>query len=156
MISLPNPNYSVVEDTTDDSHIDQNDVNVTLTFAEHELMCDIMCQASTMMDFACPDMFDLLIDSELVQRYTMIENLRERFNTAWSDRFSTGMKFTDLKFEPHPNYKTSGVQAKYFFSNDYGVSVVRFPVLMVLLKDYMKSQFSKELKMTMNYVMILL
>jgi hypothetical protein len=37
------------------------------------------------------------------------------------------MKFTDLKFEPHPNYKTSGVQAKYFFSNDYGVSVVRSP-----------------------------
>jgi predicted DNA-binding protein (UPF0278 family) len=89
MISLPNPNYSVVEDTTDDSHIDQNDVNVTLTFAEHELMCDIMCQASTMMDFVCPDMFDLPIDSEIVQRYTMIENLRERLNTAWSDRFNT-------------------------------------------------------------------
>jgi hypothetical protein len=90
MISLPTPNYSVVEDTTDDSHIDKNDLNVTVTFAEHEFMCDILCQAETMMNFACPyGMFDLPIDSELVQRYTMIENLRERFNTAWSDRFNT-------------------------------------------------------------------
>jgi hypothetical protein len=90
MISLPNPNYSVVEDTTDDSHIDQNDVNVTLTYAEHEFMCEILRQAVDMMDFACPyRIFDMPIDSELVQRYTMIENLRERFNTAWHDRFVT-------------------------------------------------------------------
>jgi hypothetical protein len=33
-------------------------------------------------------MFDLPIDSEIVQRYTMLENLRERFNTLWSDRFT--------------------------------------------------------------------
>lgn len=89
MIALSVHNYPIAEDTTDDSHIDQNDVNVTLTFAEHELMCDILCQAETMMDFASPcGILDMPIDSELVQRYTMIENLRERFNTAWSDRFS--------------------------------------------------------------------
>jgi hypothetical protein len=90
MIALSVPNYPIAEDTTDDSHIDQNDVDVTLTYAEHELMCDILCQAETMMNFACPyGVFDLPIDSELVQRYTMSENLRERFNTAWSDRFNT-------------------------------------------------------------------
>jgi hypothetical protein len=89
MISLPTPDYPVVEDTTDDSHIDQNDVNVTLTFAEHEMMCDMLCQAVTIMDFASPySMFDLPIDSDVVQRYSMIENLRERFNTSWSDRFN--------------------------------------------------------------------
>jgi hypothetical protein len=37
------------------------------------------------------------------------------------------MKFTDLKFEPHPHYEDCGVQAKYFFPNGYGVSVVSFP-----------------------------
>jgi hypothetical protein len=89
MIALSVANYPVVEDTTDDSHIDQNDVIVTLTYAEHEMMCDILCQAETMIDFACPyGIGDMPIDSELVQRYTMIENLRERFNTAWSDRFN--------------------------------------------------------------------
>ena len=41
------------------------------------------------MDFASPySMFDLPIDSDVVQRYSMIENLRERFNTSWSDRFN--------------------------------------------------------------------
>jgi hypothetical protein len=90
MISLPNPNYSVVEDTTDDSHIDKNDLNVTVTYAEHELLKEVMLHAVEAMDFACPyGMFDLPLDSEIVQRYTMIENLRERLNTAWSDRFNT-------------------------------------------------------------------
>jgi hypothetical protein len=35
------------------------------------------------------------------------------------------MKFTELNFEPHKI--KDGVQAKHFFSNGYGVSVVRFP-----------------------------
>lgn len=37
------------------------------------------------------------------------------------------MKFTDLKFLPHPNYRDDGVQATHIFPNGYGVSVVRFP-----------------------------
>jgi hypothetical protein len=37
------------------------------------------------------------------------------------------MKFSDLEFKPHPHYKEDGVQAKHFFPNGYGVSVVRFP-----------------------------
>jgi len=90
MISLSVPNYPVVEDTNDDAHIDQCDVNVALTFAEHELMIDILRLSIEMMDFSCPQgIFNLPIDSEIVQRYTMIENLRERFNTAWHDRFNT-------------------------------------------------------------------
>ena len=34
------------------------------------------------------------------------------------------MKFSDLNFNPHP--VGDGVQAKHFFGNGYGVSVVRF------------------------------
>jgi hypothetical protein len=37
------------------------------------------------------------------------------------------MKFTDLNFQPHPNYTESGIQARHFFPNGYGVSVVSFP-----------------------------
>jgi len=81
--------YPIVEDTNEDSHISQGDIQVPLTFAEHELMVDILCQASNMMDFACPyGIHELSIDNEIVQRYTMLENLRERFNTLWSDRFT--------------------------------------------------------------------
>ena len=35
------------------------------------------------------------------------------------------MKFTDLNFQPHPI--GDGIQARHFFPNGYGVSVVRFP-----------------------------
>ena len=34
------------------------------------------------------------------------------------------MNFSDLQFQPHPI--GNGVQAKHFFDNGYGVSVVRF------------------------------
>jgi hypothetical protein len=38
------------------------------------------------------------------------------------------MKFTDLKFVPHPVMgDNDGIHALQFFPNGYGVSVVRFP-----------------------------
>ena len=91
MISLPN-NQPIVEDTNDDAHINQNDIQVTLTFTEHEMINDVLMQASNMMDFACVNFHsyhDLPMENEIIQRYTMIENLRERFNEIWSDRFET-------------------------------------------------------------------
>jgi hypothetical protein len=78
----------IILDTNDDAHIIQNDINVTLTYAEHELICDILMHASSSFDFTCPyGIYDLPIESEIVQRYTVIENLRERFATLWCDRF---------------------------------------------------------------------
>jgi hypothetical protein len=89
MISLPVVNQPIVVDTNEDAHIDQNDLNVTLTFTEHEMLVDVLLQAVEMMNFACPNKyFDLPMDSELIQRFSTIENLRERFNESWSDRFT--------------------------------------------------------------------
>jgi hypothetical protein len=89
MISLPTMNQSIAEDTNLDNHIDQNDLDVKLTFAEHEMLCDVLLQAVNMMEFACPyGYFDLPMETELIQRFSTIENLRERFNEAWSDRFN--------------------------------------------------------------------
>jgi hypothetical protein len=34
------------------------------------------------------------------------------------------MKFSDLDFQPHPVWD-DGIQAKHFFDNGYGVSVIR-------------------------------
>jgi hypothetical protein len=90
MISLPVANYPVVKDDTDDCGIDQNDINVTFTYAEHELLVDVLAHAAEAIDFACPwGQFDLPMDSEFIQRCAMIQNLRERFNTAWDDRFNS-------------------------------------------------------------------
>lgn len=36
------------------------------------------------------------------------------------------MKFTDLNFHPHSNYPNTGIAARHFFPNGYGVSVVQF------------------------------
>lgn len=89
MISLPVQNYPVVEDLPHNVRYDVNDLNMPFTWAEHEFMIDLLNQAAAAIEFAAPyGMYDLPIDSEMVQRYTMIENLRERFNSTWSDRFS--------------------------------------------------------------------
>ena len=36
------------------------------------------------------------------------------------------MNFSDLNFQPHPSAAAVGVQAKHFFPNGYGISVVMF------------------------------
>ena len=90
MISLPNMNYDIAIDTDDDSHYQQGDIVVSLTLAEHELMNDIIMNAVNAADFAIPYcLADLPLGNEIVQRYTMLENLRERFNILWADRFQT-------------------------------------------------------------------
>jgi len=73
--------------------MDQNDITVTLTEVEHELINDILSHALESIHLVAPydaGIWDLPIDSPILQRYTLIENLKERFNLLWVDRFETG------------------------------------------------------------------
>jgi len=36
------------------------------------------------------------------------------------------MNFSELNFQPHANYPDTGIAARHFLDNGYGVSVVRF------------------------------
>ena len=88
MISFPNTNSHTAMDTDMDSHMEQGDILVPLTMAEHELMNDIILHAVEAADFTIPFcLSDLPLDNEIVQRYTMLANLRERFIYLWADRF---------------------------------------------------------------------
>jgi hypothetical protein len=66
-------------------------ITVTLTESQHELMIDLLNHASDAANLIMPygsGSYDLPMDNEIVQRYTMIENLREIFLELWSDRWS--------------------------------------------------------------------
>ena len=83
-------NSNIAIDTDIDSHIEKGDIVVAFTLAEHELMNDIIMNAVNATDFAIPYcLADLPLDNEIVQRYTMLDNLRERFVYLWADRFQT-------------------------------------------------------------------
>jgi hypothetical protein len=69
-----------------------DDINVRLTEAEHELMIDLLIHALESYQFVAPydsGVHDLPFDNPIVQRYDMVDNLRERFMVLWKDRFET-------------------------------------------------------------------
>jgi hypothetical protein len=66
------------------------DIIVNLTEAEHELMIDLFVHALDSYQFVAPydsGVHDLPLDNPIIQRYDMIQNLRERFLVLWQDRF---------------------------------------------------------------------
>lgn len=83
MISLANP----VNKT---SVMNEGDITVTLTESQHELINDILMHSLEGFHLVAPydsGLFNLPIDSELIQRYTMLQNLKEMFFELWTDRF---------------------------------------------------------------------
>lgn len=65
-------------------------ITITLTESQHELILDMLVQAADSMNFCVPfdALCDLEMDNSILQRYTMVENLREMFGAIWSDRFA--------------------------------------------------------------------
>jgi hypothetical protein len=70
--------------------METGNITVTLTESQHELICDMLMQSVEAFQFVSPydsGMYNLPLDSPIVQRYTMVENLREMFQFLWADRF---------------------------------------------------------------------
>lgn len=71
--------------------MNESDITVTLTESQHELINEILCHAIDAVNLASPygdGMWDLPLDNPIVQRYTMIENMKEMFYELWRDRFT--------------------------------------------------------------------
>lgn len=67
-----------------------DDIDIRLTEAEHELIIDLLVHALDAYQLVAPydaGVHDLPLDNPIVQRYDMIENLRERLVVLWKDRW---------------------------------------------------------------------
>lgn len=72
---------------TEETHYDQQPVTMEFTVEEHELLNSILCHAVDGMDLAIPCIYDLPEDSEIRQRYDMLENMKNHSYSLWSQRF---------------------------------------------------------------------
>ena len=64
---------------------------VTMEFdaEEHDLLNSILVHALDGMDLAIPCIYDLPEDSEILQRYEMLDRMRNRSYDLWANRFKT-------------------------------------------------------------------
>jgi hypothetical protein len=72
---------------TEENYCDQQPVTMEFTFEEHDFLNDILCHASDGMYVACPSFHDFPEDSEIRQRYEMLEEMREKSYKLWAKRF---------------------------------------------------------------------
>lgn len=66
-----------------------NDITITLTESQHELLIDVLSNAREAMDFAMPfdGMYALPLENSSVQKRTMLDNMQEMMYQLWTDRF---------------------------------------------------------------------
>ena len=67
--------------------IDQSPVTLEFTYEEHDLLNSILNHAIDGMDLAVPCIYDLPEDSEVRQRYIMLDKLKNCSYSLWSQRF---------------------------------------------------------------------
>ena len=81
---------TVFDETLVDAPYDQQDLIVNFTEAEHELLIDVLSMAignfDELIDFCA--LHDLPMNNPIVQKITMMENLKERLNFMWCERFN--------------------------------------------------------------------
>lgn len=92
MISLPNfaefaESVNSDQELTESNYCDQQPVTMAFTFEEHDLLNSILCHAVDAMDLAIPCVYDLPEDSEVRQRYELLEHMKNHSYSLWSARF---------------------------------------------------------------------
>jgi hypothetical protein len=71
--------------------MNEGNITVTLTESQHELINEILHHAMDSFQLVAPyddGLHDIPMDNPIIQRYTMIGNLRELFYELWADRFA--------------------------------------------------------------------
>jgi hypothetical protein len=62
-------------------------VTMEFTVEEHDLLNSILCHAVDGMDLAIPCLYDLSEDSEIRQRYEMLDRIKNYSYSLWAQRF---------------------------------------------------------------------
>lgn len=63
-------------------------VTMEFTADEHDLLNSILVHALDGMDLAIPCIYDLPENSEILQRYEMLEHMKNHSYSLWSQRFN--------------------------------------------------------------------
>jgi hypothetical protein len=79
--------FSTVFEMEETSHYDESPITMEFTVEEHDLLNSILCHAIDGMDLAIPCIYDLPEDSEIRQRYDMLEHMKNNSYKLWSQRF---------------------------------------------------------------------
>ena len=58
------------------------------SYEEHDLLNSILCHALDGMHLAIPCIYDLPEDSESLQRYEMLERMKNHSYSLWETRFN--------------------------------------------------------------------
>lgn len=97
MISLPNfaeyaESVNSEEELNETNYCNQQSVTMEFAFEEHDFLNDLMCHASDGMYVACPNIMELPENSEIRQRFMMLEQMRHKSNQLWKNRFDNHKK----------------------------------------------------------------
>ena len=68
-------------------YYDTQPVTIEFSCEEHDLLNHILCHATDAMDLAIPCFYDLPEDSEIRQRYDMLERMKNHSYSLWAQRF---------------------------------------------------------------------
>lgn len=69
------------------NYCDQQPVTMEFTYEEHDLLNSILCHAVDGMDLAIPCVYDLYENSEVRQRYELLEQMKNYSYSLWAQRF---------------------------------------------------------------------
>jgi hypothetical protein len=70
------------------SYYDMTPVTMEFDADEHDLLNSILVHALDGMDLAIPCIYDLPEDSEIRQRYDMLEHMKNHSYSLWAQRFN--------------------------------------------------------------------